>query len=177
MKQLLFVWMCLAWCWDARAQSAAPLFLRPAFINVNAAAHGLPGYDTVARPGVQQIPGRMAYVGPYRVWVSGAGEVATHAVADRNRNSPHFVYSPSNAFDFADFARCSSVHGNKIVFVSITDGYVQPKRYRVVEMSLDRQAVVRHYRSRSPVCATYSADGTHIVVEAQGRQQMVPSAY
>ncbi|AHJ95447.1 MULTISPECIES: hypothetical protein [Hymenobacter] len=175
MKQLLFVWMCLAWCWDAVAQSAGPLPLRPAFINVNAAAHGLPGYDTVARPGVQQIPGRLAYVGPYRVWVSGAGEVATHAVADRN--APHFVYSPSSAFGFADFARCSSVHGNKLVFVSITDGYLQPRRYRVVEMSLDRQAVVRHYRSRLPVCATYSADGTHIVVEAQGRQQRVPSAY
>ncbi|SFQ80329.1 hypothetical protein SAMN04515668_4568 [Hymenobacter arizonensis] len=157
------------------AQSAVPLPLRPAFINVNAAAHGLPGYDTVVRSGVQQIPGRMAYVGPYRVWVSGAGEVATHAVGVRN--APHFVYSPSNAFDFADFARCSSVYGNKIVFVSITDGYVQPRRYRVVEMSLDRQAVVRHYRSRSPVCATYSADGTQIVVDAQGRQQTVPSAY
>ena len=157
------------------AQSSAPLPLRPAFRNVNAAAHHIPAYDTVVRPGVQQIPGRMAYVGPYRVWVSGAGEVASHVVADRD--VPPFVYSPGNAWGFADFTRCSSVHGNKIVFVSITDGYLQPMRYTVVEMSLDRKAVVRHSHSRSPVCATYSADGTHIVVEAQGRQQTVPSAY
>ncbi|WP_126546987.1 hypothetical protein [Hymenobacter amundsenii] len=157
------------------AQSTAPLPLRPAFINVNAAAHGIPAYDTVARPGIQQIPGRMAYVGPYLVWVSGAGEVASHAVADRDASS--FAYSPSNAWGFADFTRCSSVHSTKIVFVSITDGYLQPMRYTVVELSLDRQAMVRHYRSRSPVCATYSADGTHIVVDEQGRQQTVPSAY
>lgn len=175
MKQLLFIWMCLAWCWDATAQSAAPLPLRRAFINVNAAAHGIPAYDTVVHSGVQQIPGRMAYVGPYLVWVSGAGEVASRAVTDQY--APSFVYSPSNAWGFADFTRCSSVHGNKIVFVSITDGYLQPMRYTVVEMSLNRKALVRHYRSRSPVCATYSADGTQIVVEAQGRQQAVPSAY
>ena len=175
MKQLLFVWMCLAWCLDAMAQSAAPLPLRPAFINVNAAAHGIPAYDTMARAGVQQIPGRMAYVGPYLVWVSGAGEVVARGVADAY--APSFVYSPSNAWGFADFTRCSSVHGSKILFVSITDGYLQPMRYTVVELSLDRKAVVRHYRSRSPVCATYSADGTHIVVDAQGRQQTVPSAY
>lgn len=157
------------------AQSAAPLPLQPAFINVNAAAHSIPAYDTVVRSGVQQISGRMAYVGPYLVWVSGAGEVASHVLA--NLYAPHFVYSPSNAWGFADFTRCSSVYGNKIVFVSITDGYLQPMRYTVVELSLDRQAVVRHYRSRSPVCATYSADGAHILVDAQGRQQTLPSAY
>ena len=175
MKQLLFVCLCLAGCLEAMAQPAAPLSLRPAFWNGNAAALGIPAYDAVVRPGVAQIPVHIAYVGPYVVFVTGRGEVQSHAVADRV--SPYFVFSPTNAWGVADVTRCSSVYGNKIVFVSITDGYVQPKRYTVVELSLDREAVVRHYRSRSPVCATYSADGTHILVEAQGGQQTVPSAY
>ena len=65
---------------------------------------------------------------------------------------------------------------NRTIVLSITDGNVQPKRYTVVELSLAKEAVVRHYRSRALVCATYSADGTYILVEAQGRQQAVRSA-
>ena len=69
------------------------------------------------------------------------------------------------------------MHGDKLVLVSITDGYVQPKRYTVVEVSLARRAVVRHFRSRAPVCAAYSADGTQVVMETHGQQRTVRSAY
>ena len=84
------------------------------------------------------------------------------AIACRRRPvSAELRVSPTNAWGLADVARYSSVHGDKIVFVSIADGYVQPKRYTVVGLSLDCEAVIRHYRSCAPVCATYSADGSH----------------
>jgi hypothetical protein len=173
MKIFLFVWLFLALCVGATAQPRGPLPLRPAFIhwkgNPSTAA-----LDTIAHPGTVQLPCRVAYLGPYVVFVSGRGEVSVSSAAGDHSNP---VFAPTNPVDLADVPHCSSVYGDKIVFVSITDGYVQPKRYTVVELSLARKAFVRPYRSRTPVCASYSADGTHILVEAQGHQQTVPSAY
>jgi hypothetical protein len=176
MKQLLFVWVYLAWCLAAAAQPAAPLPLRPGFLNGKAAATGTTAFDTVARRETTQIPGRVAYLGPYVLFVSERGELSM-ASALRGQYAITPLFSPNNAWGVAEVSRCSSVYGDKIVLVSITDGYVQPKRYTVVELSLARQAVVRLYRSRAPVCATYSADGTQVVMETQGQQRTVRSAY
>lgn len=73
MKQVLFVSGCLTWCLDAYAQAPTPLPLRPGFLNWKAAAMGIAAFDTVARPGTTQIPGRVAYLGPYVLFVSGLG--------------------------------------------------------------------------------------------------------
>ena len=173
MKILFFVWIFLALCVGATAQPRGPLPLRPAFINWK----GNPGtaaLDTIAHPGTVQIPCRVAYMEPYVVFVSGRGEVIVSRAAGDHSNP---VFAPTNSFDLADVPHCSSIYSNKIVFVSITDGYLQPKRYTVVELSLARETFVRPYRSRTPVCASYSADGTHILVESQGHQHTVPSAY
>lgn len=97
------------------------------------------------------------------------------ALRDRHAIAP--LFSPNNASGLAEVSRCSSVHGDKFVLVSITDGYVQPKRYTVVEVSLARRTVVRHFRSQAPVCAIYSADGTQLIMETQDQQRTVRSAY
>lgn len=176
MKQLLFIWVCLAWRLGASAQPAAPLPLRPGYLNWKAAATGTAAFDTVARPGTTQIPGRVAYLGPYVLFVSGRGELSMASTL-RDQQAITALFSPNNAWGLDDVSRCSSVHGDKLVLVSITDGYVQPKRYTVVEISLARQVVVRHFRSRAPVCVAYSADGTQVVMETQGQQRTVRSAY
>jgi hypothetical protein len=177
MKRFLLVWACLALYWSATAQSATPLPLRAGFLNFNEATHTV-ALDTIPHAGTAPMPCQVAYVGAYVLTVNGIGNVDI-SVRDQPRSAFRHVfrYAPNNSWGLADVPRCSSVHGDKIVFVSITDGYVQPKRYNVVELSLGKEAFVRHYRSRAPVCATYSADGTHILVEAAGQQQMVRSAY
>ena len=173
MKILFFVWLFLALCVDVMAQARGALPLRAAFINWK----GTPStavLDTIAHLGTVQIPCRVAYTGPYVVQVSGRGEVSVSSAID---GSSDRVFAPANSIALADVPHCSGVYGDKIVFVSITDGYVQPKRYTVIELSLARKAFVRSYHSRTPVCATYSADGTRILVEGQDRQQTVLSAY
>lgn len=175
MKQLLLVLICQALCLRASAQSVTPLPLQPGFLNYNDAL-GTVALDTVARPGTAQIPCQVAYLGAYVLYISGRGEVSVSSVV-RDRSASTLVFSPTNVFGLNEVSRCSSVHGDKIVFVSITDGYIQAKRYSVVELSLANKAYTRHYRSRTPLCATYSVDGTHVLMETLGHQQTVRSAY